>query len=150
MNQVLFLCTGNFYRSRVAEVLFNHFSQCSLPNWEAISRGFGVDRSPTRRISSSAASFLESEGFHEGLHRFPIGVEPGDFLWSDRIVALNEIEHRPTLENRFQHWLNRIEFWNIPDIDQTSRSTALPKLEANVCELISVIKSESAINATAC
>ena len=42
MKQVLFLCTGNYYRSRFAEIFFNHLaSQTSLP-WHADSSGLYV------------------------------------------------------------------------------------------------------------
>ena len=38
---VLFLCTGNYYRSRFAEILFNSVAgRMGLP-WKASSRGMG-------------------------------------------------------------------------------------------------------------
>jgi protein-tyrosine phosphatase len=41
---VLFLCTGNYYRSRFAEELFNHEAErASLP-WIAQSRGLALER----------------------------------------------------------------------------------------------------------
>jgi protein-tyrosine phosphatase len=41
---VLFLCTGNYYRSRNAEVLFNSVAgKMSLP-WKASSRGLALER----------------------------------------------------------------------------------------------------------
>jgi len=36
---VLFLCTGNYYRSRYAEELFNHLARAEGLSWRAISRG---------------------------------------------------------------------------------------------------------------
>jgi protein-tyrosine-phosphatase len=39
MKTRLFLCTGNFYRSRFAEIFFNwHAEQLEIP-WRAYSRG---------------------------------------------------------------------------------------------------------------
>ena len=39
---VLFLCTGNYYRSRFAEMLFNHLAVESQLNWKADSRGIAT------------------------------------------------------------------------------------------------------------
>jgi protein-tyrosine phosphatase len=44
VKMVLFLCTGNYYRSRFAEELFNHEAErASLP-WIAQSRGLALER----------------------------------------------------------------------------------------------------------
>ena len=41
---VLFLCTGNYYRSRFAEILFNSVAgKMGLP-WQASSRGLALER----------------------------------------------------------------------------------------------------------
>jgi protein-tyrosine-phosphatase len=41
---VLFLCTGNYYRSRFAEELFNHHAERAGHDWIAQSRGLAVER----------------------------------------------------------------------------------------------------------
>jgi hypothetical protein len=38
---MLFLCTGNYYRSRFAELLFNHLAKQRGLDWQATSRGLG-------------------------------------------------------------------------------------------------------------
>lgn len=43
MKIILLLCTGNFYRSRFAEVLFDFAAPVECPGWTAISRGIAVD-----------------------------------------------------------------------------------------------------------
>ena len=40
---VLFLCTGNYYRSRFAEILFNIYARDRGVPWNAVSRGIAVD-----------------------------------------------------------------------------------------------------------
>jgi protein-tyrosine phosphatase len=40
---VLFLCTGNYYRSRFAELLFNHLAAAKAAPWRAESRGLDPD-----------------------------------------------------------------------------------------------------------
>jgi hypothetical protein len=40
---VLFLCTGNYYRSRFAEVFFNHHGAKAGLTWRAVSRGLAIE-----------------------------------------------------------------------------------------------------------
>ena len=42
MKRVLFLCTGNYYRSRFAEILFNHLAPQHNLDWHAESSGLHV------------------------------------------------------------------------------------------------------------
>src|SRR5256885_17038856 len=43
LKTVLFLCTGNYYRSRFAEILFNSVAgKMGLP-WQAASRGLALE-----------------------------------------------------------------------------------------------------------
>ena len=43
MHVVLFLCTGNYYRSRFAEMLFNWLAPQRQLSWRADSRGLDPD-----------------------------------------------------------------------------------------------------------
>ena len=45
-DRVLFLCTGNYYRSRFAEELFNFFAKGEGIAWRAFSRGLAERGSP--------------------------------------------------------------------------------------------------------
>ncbi len=57
--QVLFLCSGNYYRSRFAEMLFNALAaQTHLP-WVADSSGLAVDR-PNGNLGPIAAPTLSA------------------------------------------------------------------------------------------
>src|ERR1051326_4132468 len=61
---VLFLCTGNYYRSRYAELLFNSVAgKMSLP-WKASSRGLALERGVNNvgPIAASAVEALEARG----------------------------------------------------------------------------------------
>jgi protein-tyrosine phosphatase len=44
MKTVLFLCTGNYYRSRFAEELFNHRAARDGLSWVAQSRALAIER----------------------------------------------------------------------------------------------------------
>ena len=64
--QVLFVCTGNYYRSRFAESLFNSKVRDSRLGWKAISRGLRTQ--PDRKgISPLARQELRKRGVPEEL-----------------------------------------------------------------------------------
>src|SRR5262245_59358254 len=46
MKKILFLCTGNYYRSRYAEEIFNHIAEQRGLAWRAFSRGAAERGSP--------------------------------------------------------------------------------------------------------
>ena len=52
---VLFLCTGNFYRSRFAEILFNSVAGKMGLAWQASSRGLALERG-VNNVGSMAES----------------------------------------------------------------------------------------------
>jgi protein-tyrosine-phosphatase len=130
---LLFLCTGNYYRSRFAEVLFNSLAaQAGLP-WSATSRGLALERGshnvgPMARI---AVSTLQSLGVAPGEHflRFPLPVSAADFSMAHRVIALKHAEHYPLMQSRFPEWSDRIDYWHIED-----EPNVLPLLERTVRE----------------
>ena len=74
-NTVLFLCTGNYYRSRYAEILFNSVAgKMSLP-WKASSRGLALERGVNNvgPMAVSVVKALEARGLRavSALTRFP-------------------------------------------------------------------------------
>ena len=73
---VLFLCTGNYYRSRFAEVLFNSVAaRMGLP-WRASSRGLALERGINNigPMAPSAVKALESLGFPGGAIVWLVGL----------------------------------------------------------------------------
>jgi protein-tyrosine phosphatase len=116
---VLFLCTGNYYRSRYAEILFNSVAgRMNLP-WKSSSRGLALDRGVNNvgPMEVSAVKALESRGLRAVAEfgRFPIQATVGDFEAAHWIVALKEAEHLPLLQERFPGWAEKVEFWHVDD-----------------------------------
>jgi len=130
---VLFLCSGNYYRSRFAEVLFNHLADQSQVPWLAQSRGLRINSSNEGEISIHAVEALNSRGIRIAENiRFPIVAEEQDFEMANRIIALKEAEHRPMVMERFPRWIESVEFWSIHDIDCATPKSALTELEVKV------------------
>src|ERR1700741_3232543 len=100
-NTVLFLCTGNYYRSRFAEVLFNSVAgKIGLP-WKASSRGLALERGVNNvgPMALSAISALEALGVRgtDAVTRLPAQVTSDDLERAALIVALKHAEHLPLL-----------------------------------------------------
>lgn len=116
---VLFLCTGNYYRSRFAEVLFNSVAGKMGLSWKASSRGLALERGVKNigPIAVSVTKALESKGIRDvgAFARFPMQVEVDDFATASWIVALKEAEHLPLLKERFPNWAEKTEFWDVDD-----------------------------------
>jgi protein-tyrosine phosphatase len=116
---VLFLCTGNYYRSRFAEILFNSVAgRMGLP-WRAVSRGLALERGVNNvgPMAVVAVKALEARGIRTVTEfaRFPIQVKLEDFELAEWIVALNQAEHLPLLQERFPDWIEKVEFWQVDD-----------------------------------
>jgi low molecular weight protein-tyrosine phosphatase len=131
---VLFLCTGNYYRSRFAEVLFNSVAgKMGLP-WRASSRGLALERGVHNvgPMAVAAVKALEVRGVRAvaELGRFPIQVTVDDFAAAHWIVALKEAEHLPLLQERYPAWAEKVEFWQVDDAPE-----ALALIEREVMDL---------------
>jgi predicted translation initiation factor SUI1 len=116
---VLFLCTGNYYRSRFAEVLFNSVAgRMGLP-WQALSRCLAPERGVNNvgPMAASALTALEALGVRaaEAVARLPAPVTTDDLERAALIVALRHAEHLPLLQERFLAWAEKVEFWHVDD-----------------------------------
>ncbi len=131
---VLFLCTGNYYRSRFAEILFNVVAdRMGLP-WRASSRGLALERGVNNvgPMAASAVQALEALSIRaaEDVARLPVQATADDFSRAHWVVALKEVEHRPLLLERFPDWVEKVEFWEVDDAPE-----ALALIEREVADL---------------
>ena len=136
---VLFLCTGNYYRSRFADIVFNHLAQRRGLNWRAESRGLAREFGPWNvgPISKYAIEALNVRGIccdsvsHDPAHCFE-----DDLSRADRVIALKEAEHRPMMAKHFPQWENRVEYWHVHDLDGATPDIALGEIETLVTKLV--------------
>jgi protein-tyrosine phosphatase len=139
MQTILFLCTGNYYRSRFAEHLFNHLAQKQQLNWQADSRGLALERGVNNigAISHYVKSALAARKITLlNEERFPQAALLEDFQQFTKIIAIDESEHRPLMAERFPEWLDNIEYWLVHDIDKTGVEEALGQIEINITRLL--------------
>ena len=137
MKRVLFLCSGNYYRSRFAEIYFNWLAQERGLAWRAESRGLALDARNAGPISRYTLSSLAVRGIScDAYLRAPLPVTAADFAAAQRIIAVKEAEHRSIVEGRFAAWCDVVEYWRIHDVDCATPDEALPLLERAVSDLL--------------
>ena len=134
----LFLCTGNYYRSRFAEAWFNHLAGQAGLDWRAESRGLNIGtwQSGWGPVSEFTRDELDSRGVPIDLDRHPVPCELGDLEQADLVVALKEDEHRPLLAAKFDGWADRVEYWHVHDLDLAGPDEALPQIANYVESLV--------------
>jgi protein-tyrosine phosphatase len=139
MKTILFLCSGNYFRSRFAEELFNHRAAHARIGWRARSRALAIEHliGVSDRMSPFAVSGLKESGYVASeAERLPQQCVRADFETADHTVALNEPEHRPLMLERFPRWAERIEYWKVSDVDVVPANVALAAIEQQVEALL--------------
>jgi predicted translation initiation factor SUI1 len=116
---VLFLCTGNYFRSRFAEIIFNHVATKFGLSWKASSRALASEPA-TRNVGPMAVvaiKALEHMGIRASADfgRLPQEVTSNELDYADFIVALKQTEHMPRLQERFAASVEKVEFWDVDD-----------------------------------
>ena len=139
MKTVLFLCTGNFYRSRFAEILFNARAGRAKLNWRADSRGLKTEGwGNLGPLSEHSEKRLAEIGVScETARRMPKECSTSDLEAASLVIALKEAEHRGMLAKRFAGWEDRVTYWHVHDLDAAEPPEALAAIESLVDELIS-------------
>jgi protein-tyrosine phosphatase len=148
---VLFICTGNFFRSAFAEHYFNFLATQNRrlepgdPRrkrvvWVAESRGLDLAQlSPTQRAARMSAFAVERlKQLKVPLPmagplpaHTPSVLTVADLEKSDRVIALHDPTHRPMLRRFMEKrgvrapnpLLDRVTYWNIEDV---VRSPVIP------------------------
>jgi protein-tyrosine phosphatase len=148
---MLFLCTGNYYRSRFAESLFNHFAEQRGLDWQGSSRGLAVERGVNNvgPISQHTLAGLSARGIAlVGENSRPRALKESDLARAHHIVAVNRAEHLPILERKFPLWVEQVEFWHVQDCGLATPDEALAQIERNVLWLINRFASEPRLKLT--
>jgi protein-tyrosine phosphatase len=142
MPTILFLCTGNYYRSRFAEELFNHRAAIAGLAWRATSRALAIERGVNNvgAISPLAVSALQARGVVvRGHARMPLPCMVSDLALAARIVALSETEHRDLMRERFPLWESRAIYWQVEDVGLASPDEALGLIAREVEAMLTAV-----------
>jgi protein-tyrosine phosphatase len=134
--RLLFICTGNFYRSRFAEAVFNFNAEKRKMDWRAVSRGLAIHWAEGVLSPYVGAALMVKKIplRYTGTDRSQL--TRADLEKADRCIALDRSEHFPMLGEQFPEWQNKVEYWEISDLPLTQPDIALPAIEAKVLNLL--------------
>ena len=145
---VVFICTGNFYRSRFCEYLFNALAKKNGLYWRATSRGLRAKTTANEGpLSELAAYRLAALGVPFDAARFPIQLSEVDLEDADLVVALKKAEHHAMMVAQFPAWADRIMYWQIDDMDCATADESLPICESCVEFLVQTLLAEQQVSA---
>ncbi len=137
MNRILFLCSGNYYRSRFAEEVFNFKSRAVSSNWSADSRGLRLNTNNVGSISAVALRrMVMLRVQHIKGHRSPAIVRETDFENSAIVIAMSREEHHPLMRKLFPVYAEHIRYWDVEDTGEMPPDVALQRIEILIGQLI--------------
>jgi protein-tyrosine phosphatase len=137
MKRVLFLCSGNYYRSRFAEIFFNWHAEHHGLRWRAVSRGLALDARNAGPLSRHTSARLASLGISWAEYlRPPLPVTVADFASADRIIAVKASEHQSIVDAQFSAWRDVVEYWHVHDLDCATPPQTFAHLEQELTQLL--------------
>jgi protein-tyrosine phosphatase len=136
MKKIIFVCTGNYYRSRFAEAWFNFSKGQDVDDWHACSRGLMTECAPTS-ISPHTKDRIEKLNIPKECYQpLPVSLTLEDLESADMVIAMLTEEHYPMMREKFGEWADRIRYWDVHDLDQWTPSQTLPAIEIQVGLLV--------------
>ena len=143
VNTLLFLCTGNYYRSRFAEFYFRHLATERQLDWRADSRGLRLHPENHGPLSHHTVDACQRLGISTEPLRLPLRLQRDDLDRAGLTIAVKETEHRPLLRQSFPDWEDRIEYWEVHDLDFAPPHEALQQLRHHVELLVARLHRET-------
>lgn len=142
---ILFLCTGNYYRSRFAEHVFN--ARMNGTNWWAHSRGLDLEKGKHNvgPMSATALAYLQQLGVRlRPPLRYPIEARREDFAAADRVIATDRTEHEPYITESFSEFSPLTTYWHVKDVVPGPEYDPLDEIYRQVDLLVQRLKAEDA------
>jgi protein-tyrosine phosphatase len=148
MHPLLFLCTGNYYRSRLAEEIFNFHTTRDNIAACAVSRGLGnqwPNPNNPGPISKKAKQFLLALGIKTSSpDRMPLPCLEEDLNQASQVICLSKREHKAMFKAKFPHYpIENITFWEIGDVGVQGVQEAMTQIYEQTRSLMTSLKKIS-------
>jgi protein-tyrosine phosphatase len=127
--KVLFICSGNYYRSRFAEAYLEHVAAQKQLRVVVSSRGTALVEH-SHLVSPLVTAELERRGIPASLiDGPPVQLTEADLKNADVIVGLNKPEHEPAMKAKFPTFdLSKAVFWDVPDVGELPSPDAFARI----------------------
>lgn len=130
--RILFVCTGNSFRSAVAEALLKKFRSDFVVESAGIEPASHVAENAKRFLKENALGYLKSE---------PEGIEQKNVEGYDIIIVMKE-RHKQIITERWPKAENKIQVWNIDDpiyLPAGSAQKIFAKIKGKVLEMARIL-----------
>jgi len=136
-DNVLFICTGNWYRSRFAECYLKSKGYKNVQ-----SRGINVvnNKKKKYREKYKQSSLVRNGLIKLGLNKYidnkmPQQLTENDMKKSDKIILINKKEHYNYVIKKYPKYKHKLIIWNIKDCKWSERyksNNILTKIIKNI------------------
>jgi protein-tyrosine phosphatase len=144
-SHVLFVCTGNFYRSRFAEAIFK--THASSGDLTASSRGLDTSKPRDTGLSPLVVDELKRLKIPlDVVAGYPRQLKREDLDAADVVVLLDGREHVPMLQKQFpQVDMTKVRQWSVQDVPAMAASDAFAEITRQVDLLVAELGARASL-----